>query len=187
MAGLPHFRNSASAVNHWEPVFKSMFEVTLFPPSGGHPLLIEQVKTVGGLGDLNPSVAIAEQNYKQATRSYAANPEKTTLDLTITFELNLDDANENFVYTTMRKWWDLRWNPLTGTSAMKRQYVGSGVIVQYNRDGSIYRRIDLQEMIPMGQLQDGLGDLDYKSNDCAVLTAQFRCDCWDEQTIGLAR
>jgi hypothetical protein len=163
-----------------------MFELTLFVPTGGagSVLLLEHVKSIGGLDDLNPSVSLTEQKYKQATRSYAGLPEKTTLDLTVVFSMNLNYDNENYIYTTLRRWTNKIWDPLTGASGMKRDYVGSGIIVQYNRDGSIYRKIVLQDTFPTGQLQVG-GDLAYDNYEAAEATIQLRSDCWDEQLIGL--
>ena len=186
MAGLPHYRNSQAAVNHWEPVYQSMFELTLFVPTGGASsiLLLEHVKSISGLDDLNPSVSLTEQKYKQATRSYAGLPEKTTLDLSVVFTMNLDFNNENYIYTTLRRWTNKIWDPLTGASGMKRDYVGSGIIVQYNRDGSIYRKIVLQDTFPTGQLSVG-GELSYDNYEAAEATLNLRSDCWDEQLIGL--
>lgn len=185
MSNLPHYRNSQAAVNHWEPVYKALFEMTIFPPTGGDQLLLlEHVKSISGLDGLNPSVSTTEQKYKQATRSYAGFPEKTTLDLQVTFTMNLNDNNENYIYTTLRKWCNKIWDPLTGMSGMKKQYCGSAVIVQYNRDGSIYRKIVCKDMFPTGQLQVG-GDLDYGNAEAVDAQLSFRCDYWDEQLIGL--
>lgn len=185
MAGLPHYRNSQAAVNHWEPVYNALFEVTIFPPTGGdQTLLLEHVKSVSGLDGLNPSVTTTEQKYKQATRSYAGFPEKTTLDLGITFTMNLDDNNENYIYTTLRRWCNKIWNPLTGESGMKRDYCGSMIIVQFNRDGSIYRKIICKDAFPIGQLNVG-GDLAYDNVEAAECSLTFRVDYWDEQLIGL--
>ena len=182
---LPHYSNSVPSTRHWEPVYKALFEATIFPPTGGdQALLLEHVKQISGLDGLNPSVTTTEQKFKQATRSYAGFPDKTTLDLQMTFTMNLNDSNENYIYTTLRKWCNVIWNPLNGMSGMKRQYVGSMIIVQYNRDGSIYRKIICKDVFPTGQLQVG-NDLDYSATDATEAQLTFRCDYWDEQLIGL--
>lgn len=182
---LPHYNNFIANTAHYEPVYNALFEVTLFPPTGAdQALMMGQIKSISGLDDLNPSVNTVEQKYKQATRSYAGFPEKTTLDLSITFAMNLDDAHENYVYTTLRKWCNMVWNPLTGASGLKSQYVGSMIIVQYHRDGSIYRKIVCKDVFPTGQLQVG-NDLAYDNNEAAEATLTLRCDVWDEQVIGL--
>lgn len=184
MAGLPHYRNSQAAINHWEPVYNAMFELTLFSPTELSPILIEHVKSISGLDDLNPSVTTTEQKYKQATRSYAGFPEKTTLDLTVVFTMNLDDSNENYVYTSLRRWRNKIWDPLTGASGMKKDYCGSGVIVQFNRDGSVYRKIILKDVFPTGNLT-GMGELSYENSEAAEITLNLRSDYWDEQLIGI--
>jgi len=184
---LPHYSNSVPSTQHWEPVYRALFEMTVFPPASvqiDHALLLEHVKSISGLDGLNPSVSTTEQKFKQATRSYAGFPDKTTLDLQVTWTMNLNDSNENYIYTTLRRWCNKIWDPLTGMSGMKSQYVGSAIIVQYNRDGSIYRKIVCKDMFPTGQLQVG-NDLDYGNNEASEAQLTFRCDYWDEQLVGL--
>lgn len=182
---LPHYSNSVPSTQHYEPVYKALFEMTIFPPvQADQALLLEHVKTITGLDSLNPSVTTTEQKFKQATRSYAGFPDKTVLDLNVTWTMNLNNSNENYVYTTLRRWCNKIWDPLTGMSGMKRDYVGSAIIVQYNRDGSIYRKIICKDMFPTGQLQVG-NELDYSATDATEATLQFRCDYWDEQLVGL--
>lgn len=183
---LPHFRNSVPSVKKWEPVYPALFELTLIPPfQADTALLLEHVVSVGGLDGLNPSVQVAEQKFKQATRSYATFADKTTLDLSVTFSMNINDANENYIYTTLRKWCNLTWNPLTGTMGLKVDYCGSGTLVQYNRDGSIYRKITLEQCFPINQLQVG-GDFGYdKTTEVSQAQITFRTDVWDEQLVGL--
>ena len=188
---LSHFKNSASAINKWEVVNPSLFEVTILPPtfpSGGDDmssLMLEHVRSVSGLDGINPSVGMAIQKFKYAERVYAGGPESTHLELSVTFSLNLNDANENYIYTTLRKWTDMIYNPANGAMGLKKQYCGSMIIVEYNRDGSIWRKITCQNCFPNGQLS-GLGDLSYDDpNTASEITMNFICDYWDEQSIGL--
>ena len=188
---LSHFKNSYAAVNKLEVVNPSLFEVTVLPPtfpSGGDDmsaLMLEHVRSVSGLDGVNPSVGMAIQKFKYAERVYAGGPESTHLELSITFSLNLNDANENYIYTTLRKWTDMIYNPANGAMGLKKQYCGSMIIVEYNRDGSIWRKITCQNCFPNGQLS-GLGDLSYDDpNTASEITMNFICDYWDEQSIGL--
>ena len=184
---LPHYSNSIASTQHYEPVYKALFEVTIFPPAAinfDQALLLQHVKSIGGLDGLNPAVTTTEQKFKQATRSYAGFPEKTTLDLAMVFTMNLNHSNENYIYTALRRWCNIIWNPLNGASGMKKDYVGSMIIVQFNRDGSIYRKIICKDAFPMGQLQVG-DTLDYSDSEAAEAQLSFRCDYWDEQIVGI--
>lgn len=189
---LSHYKNSHAAVNKWEVVNPSLFEVTIIPPAPASnqddmtsTLLLEHVRSIGGLDGLNPSIGTAVQKFKQAERHYAGGPESTHLELSLVFSLNLNDSNENYIYTTIRKWNDLIYNPANGASGLKKEYAGSMVIVEYNRDGSIWRKIVCADVFPTGQMT-GMGERNYDNvNDANELTVNFMCDVWDEKTVGL--
>ena len=59
------------------------------------------------------------------------------------------------------------------------------VIVEYNRDGSIWRKITAINVFPTGQIT-GMGDRNIGSgNEANELSVTFNADCWDDQTVGL--
>ena len=188
---LSHFKNSHAAVNKWEVVNPAMFEVTLLPPTlDGQQddktaqLLLEHVRSISGLDGLNPAMGIVIQKYKQAERVYLGVPEQTHLELQMTFSLNLNDSNENYIYTTLRKWYNKAFNPATGQYGLKKEYCGSMVIVEYNRDGSIWRKVTCVNVIP-GQ-PTGMNDDSYDSgNEAKELSITFNCDGWVDETVGL--
>lgn len=188
---LSHYKSAQASVNRWEPVNSSLFEVTILPPAfptGGDDmsaLMLEHVRSISGLDGLNPSVGLITQKFKYAERNYAGGPDTTHLELGITFSLNLNDANENYIYTTLRKWCDMIYNPANGAMGVKKQYCGQMVIVQYNRDGSIWRKITCSVCFPNGQMT-GMGDLSYDDPNAAQeLQITFISDLWNEETIGL--
>ena len=181
---LPHYNNSRASVQKFEPIYPNLFEVTLFTPLGDDTgLILEHVKSIGGLNGLNPEVGTVGQKYKFADRSYASMPEQTFIDVTINFTLNLNDANENYIYNTMRNWYKLIYDPMTGEMGLKRDYVGSAIIVQYNRAGDIFRKITLKDIFPTGNPQ-WLDELAYETNDPAELSMVYRCDHWVEENTG---
>lgn len=190
---LSHYRNSVPSVGHFEVVNPSLFEVTILPPiqdengetAGDSALMLEHVRTIDGLDGLNPSIGVAVQKFKQAERHYAGGPDSTHLELTITFSLNLNTSHENYIYTTIRKWTNLIFNPATGASGLKANYIGSMVIVEYDRDGSIWRKITCHDVFPTGQIT-GMGNRSYDDpNTANELTVTFMVDYWDEEVIGL--
>ena len=183
---LPHYRNSKSSMSSYEVVYLNQFEVVLTPPAGidpgtgnnGQNLLLEQVKKVSGL-ELDKNPGVVEQHYKFAKRRYAgAKPETTTLDITIDFEVNLNEANSMFTFKTMRQWSDLVYNPMTGAMGLKKDYTGSGIITIFNKAGDIFRRVRLPVMWPMSAIN--AMELDYQSTEIYSLSVTFAADFYED-------
>jgi len=183
---LPHYTQSRASSQRYEPVQPNLFEVTVFSPLGDDTgLILEQVKTIGGLNNLNPAVDAIGQKYKFADRSFASMPGQTFMDLTVNFSLNLNEANENYIYNTFRNWYKLIYDPLTGEMGLKKDYVGSMIIVQYNRAGDIFRKITCKDVFPTGQ-PDFVDELSYETPDAVDLTMTYRCNQWVEENVGAA-
>jgi len=183
---LPHYTQSRASSQRYEPVQPNLFEVTVFSPLGDDTgLILEQVKTIGGLNNLNPAVDAIGQKYKFADRSFASMPGQTFMDLTVNFSLNLNEANENYIYNTFRNWYKIIYDPLTGEMGLKKDYVGSMIIVQYNRAGDIFRKITCKDVFPTGQ-PDFVDELSYETPEAVDLTMTYRCDHWVEENVGAA-
>lgn len=182
MAGLPHYKNSKAGKFKYEPIYKNLFEVTILPPAGvsNAELLLEHVNNIEGLDDILPSAEAVTQKYKFTTRSYAGIPEKTSIDVTIEFSLNLNEANELYIYKTLRQWYAIIYEPLTGAMGIKKDYTGEIIIVEFNRAGDIFRKITLFDVFITGNLS-GLGASDYSDSSVKTLKATFRCDSWNEE------
>ena len=189
MAGLSHYKNSKAGMKNFEPVFLNQFEITLIPPSGidagtgnnGQNLLLEHVKKVSGL-EIDKNPATVEQYYKFAKRRYAgARPETTTIDVTIDFEVNLNDANSMYTFKTLRQWSDLIYNPNTGGMGLKKDYVGSGLITIFNKAGDIHRKVRLPVMWPITAINPM--ELDYQSTDIWILSLTFAADYWEDSFV----
>jgi hypothetical protein len=189
MAGLPHWTQSTAARNLYEPVYLNQFEVLITPPSAivesntqfqGEFVLTQQVKSISGLAvDLQPSAPV-EQFYKFATRRYAGGePSTSDMDLTIEFEVNLNDSNSMTVYKILRQWSDLIYNPLTGAMGLKRDYVGGILVSIFNKQGDVFRRI----RIPVCFISEAINpmELDYdQGNNIYSLSVQWKCDYWED-------
>jgi hypothetical protein len=181
MAGLPHYNNSKAATKLYEPVQGNLYEVTIIPPNGiDGSLLLEHVNTVGGLVAANPSIDPVEQKYKFATRSYAGMPAATSMDVAVNFSLNLNDANQNYVYKTLREWYKKIYDPATGAMGLKKDYVGTMIIVMYDRQGNIHRKLTLLDCFPMGN-PGAMDAFDYTAADPIALDMTWRCDNWIEE------
>lgn len=188
MAGLPHFTNSKSSINLYEPVFLNQFEVIVSAPAGialagtrfnGEPLITQQVKSISGLAvDITPQTQTS-QFYKFAERRYAGTPERTDIEFTMDFEVNLDDTNSMVIYKIFRQWSDLIYNPLTGAMGLKRDYTGTIVVSIFNKQGDVFRRITLNNCFLTAALPPMA--LDY-GNGTALYTIQttWKADYWND-------
>jgi hypothetical protein len=179
---LPHYSQDQTSRNgrQFEPVQANLFEVTVLPPAGvaDAPLMLQHVNSISGL-ELYKEVAAVEQKYKFSTRSYAGMPDSTTVDATINFSLNLNDANQAYLYKSLRQWYNNQYDPQTGAMGLKKDYVGTLVIVQFNRAGDIYRTVTLEDCF----ITSGLAfttELSYETTDPQQLEVTFRCDTWKE-------
>lgn len=180
---LPHTRNSEAGVNMYEPVVASQFMVYLIPPAGvnGGQILTQHAKNVTGMFVENGGEGVTEQQYQMATRSYDSNEKTTTYDIGITFTLNLNDANQNYVWDTLVAWSRKRWNPLTGERGLKKDYVGTITAEKYRRDGAIFWRRTAHQAFPKNNL--GPLDGDYSSHDAQEVEVQFRADWVTDETV----
>lgn len=177
----PHYTQSKVSVSKYEPVYNNLFEVTLLTPlNSDSALILEHVKNIGGLQGVNPSIEAVGQKFKFADRSFAGMPSQTYVDLNINFTLNLNTSNEMYLYKQLRDWYSIMYNPATGEMGLKVEYVGSLIVVQYNRRGDIFRKVTFKDVFPTGQLET-LDSLDYESGDLAELAITLRSDHWVEE------
>jgi|TARA_R110000803_G_scaffold8697_5_gene27996 hypothetical protein len=180
---LPHYSQDQTSRKgrNFEPVQQSLFEVTILPPAGvnGASMLIQQVNSISGLV-LNKEIGTQEQKFKFVTRSFASQPDTTTLDVAINFSLNLNEANEAYVYKTLKDWYKLIYNPATGEMGLKKDYVGTIIVTQFNRAGDIFRKVTLEDCF----LSSGLPFLeggDYSDAAPQEMEVTWRCDNFKEE------
>lgn len=173
---LPHTRKSQAGSGMYEPVIPSQFHVFLVPPSGviDAPILTEHVKNIDGLFIEKGGESTIEQKFQTATRSYDSNEKETVYDIEITFTLNLNDANQNYVYETLKAWSRKRYNPMTGERGLKKDYVGSLVGIKYNRDGSIFWERTAHQAFVASNLPDLPGN--YGEHEGQEIVVKFRAD-----------
>ena len=183
MAGLPHYQNSLFGINKYEPVYLNQFEVLITPPGPvlGGQILVQQVTSLTGL-EVDKTPAPIQQRYKFAVRNYAgAKPEQTIFDLSLSFTVNLNDANSMYVFKTLRQWTDLIYNPLTGAMGVKTDYTGTMVISIFNKQGDVFRRITCKDCFPTTPLT--VMELDYQAIDIYNVTMTWAVDYWDDQFL----
>jgi hypothetical protein len=189
MAGLPHFNNSKAARNNYEPVFLNQFEVLINPPAAiteanvtfnGEGILTQQVKNISALQiDLQPNAPVT-QFYKFAERRYSGGePSTSDVQFNVSFEVNLNENNSMTVYKILRQWSDLIYNPLTGAMGLKRDYVGSMIISIFNKQGDVFRRVNLNNCFPVEAI-NSMG-LSYDAGDSIyTLETTWKSDYWQD-------
>lgn len=187
---LPHIKNVKAGINRWDPVYQSIFLVAFtVPPSmqGEYNqeelnILSQQVKSITGLDNLNNSVKMYTQKYLGVDRAFF-NPaiDNTGIDYTITFNLNIRDRNDVYVFKLFKEWINLIYNLATGVVALIGQAYGKMTILEANRDGTIWRQVVLKNVVVTDV--KGMESLDYESQDVRTLNVSFHADYWDE-TIG---
>jgi hypothetical protein len=186
--GLPHYRSSKASMKNEEPIYGNLFEVKLILPSAiraGSDVILEHVTKIEGL-DMDKGLETETQAYKFAKRTYLkSGPEDTTTkEIKIGFNLNLNDANEFYVYKILRNWWRLAYNPLTGEQGLKKDYSGDAAIIvtNYNRKGDIFWQRTFHAIIPLGTLPEIKGD--YESGEIIKdFEVGFSSDWWEENIV----
>lgn len=188
--GLSHFRNSRAAVEPFEPVYLNLFTVQIQLPDaiGSTPentnLLLENVQKISGLVSHKFPTSLATQYYKWAIRRYAgAKPENTFMDLVLSFEVNIDKTQSAYVLKTLRKWCDLVYDPLTGRTGIKADYVAPWMLVtMYDRAARPFWQWKMYQVFPMTALP--APELDYQSETIyKIENFGICCDFWDETIV----
>lgn len=191
MPKLQHFRNSKVARNLYEPIYQNLFEVIITPPtiiendpewgSVNRELILEQVTNINGL-DVDKIPGLVTQKFKGTERKFiGVVPDSTTVNITMTFEMNLNDNNQNFVYNALRKWSDLCYDPLTGAQTLKKDYtskVGMS-ITAFNKEASVHRKWEIKNIFPSVPIPQF--DFAYDQNNPLQLTISFHGDYFGNQ------
>ncbi len=143
---LPFFSSVLSANQLFEPVYKSLFEITFDLPTilGASTqdvqYLLENARNISL--PLTPDIEVKVQRFKFSTRAYVSLPTETHVaDLSITFNYNENNLNAVYVWNTLKKWYDLVWNSQTGETHIKKEIVGNIIVNQHNKKGQIIRRV----------------------------------------------
>jgi len=189
MAGLSHFNNSKAGRNNFEPIFLNQFQVLITPPApvsvgntnfNGESILTQQVKSMNALQvDIQPTGPVT-QYYKFAERRYAGGePSTSDVQFNMSFEVNLNSENSMSVYKILRQWSDLIYNPLTGAMGLKRDYVGNMVVSIFNKEGDVFRRINLNNCFPIEPIT--AMNLSYDTGDVLyIIDTTWKSDHWND-------
>jgi hypothetical protein len=203
LSHFSHYQNSTAATKMWEVVSPALFEVwfrfpdimsqytkhTFVGEKDSVTYLFEHVRSISGLDGLTPTVGNVVQKFKFAERHYAAaGPDKTSLELTVTFTLNLNDSHQNYIYNMLRAWYNLIYNPQNGRMLTKKQYAENSYmdIYEFDRDGAIWRHVKCFNFFPSTP-PTGLNEDNYDSvSDAKTVSMTFIVDDWTEEITGMS-
>jgi hypothetical protein len=148
-------------------------------------MLAEHVKDVSGLPEMLPT-GVVEQQYLWVKRSFSMPvPESPVADLTIDFEINLNNRNTMYVYEMLRKWAELSFKPDTNMHGTRRDYMGEMTVIVHNKMRRAYRTFNFKAVFltnPFNSME-----LAYLSDEIYVLSVTFRTDGWTEKRNKLSR
>lgn len=189
MGLLPHYKNSKAGMEQFEPVYMNLFQVSLIPPPGvtiwDKELIIENVIKVTGMATDKLPETIIQQTFKGHKRSYAGSLVGAThVDVTIEFEVNVNNDNSMYVYKALRRWSDLVYDPLTGAMTPKLSYASKQSLLTvhlYKKNGDIIRTWIYPSVFPSQALAEM--PLDYGSQTNYKATMKFRADYWEDISL----
>lgn len=172
--GLPHFTQISNVGSPGGPgtlpdevVYLNLFEVTFILPvilqaQGRDPILLLENATKISLGNLtNFDINNVQQRFKYSTREFLTTPTKTSGELTIPFQVNVNQQGSMETWATMKSWYDLVFNSQNGALHYKSDLIGTIIVNQHDKKGVVLRRVTFQNC----QLKTLTGwDLDWSSN-----------------------
>lgn len=185
---LPHIKNSQAGINLWDPVHKSMFEVTFTIPEAlrnefakDEAILTQHVLNISGLDALYRAPETDVQKFMGTDRSYIKpTVGETRATLEVEFSLNLRNGTDNYIMKLFRAWAALGYDIKTGKRSLKKDYCAQWLKVSVaNREGDIYQEIVFKDVMMNGPLEFD-GGLDYTADDALNLKVKFASDWWDE-------
>lgn len=172
--GLPHFTQISNVGSPGGPgtlpdevVYLNLFEVTFILPvilqaQGRDPILLLENATKISLGNLtNFNITNVKQRFKYSTREFLTTPTETSGELTIPFQVNVNQQGSMETWATMKSWYDLVFNSQNGALHYKSDLIGTIIVNQHDKKGVVLRRVTFQNC----QLKTLTGwDLDWSSN-----------------------
>lgn len=187
----PHLLNTQVGQDRWDPMHSSMFAVIFTVPfvlrgeydSEEMRILGQQVYSVDGLDNINKTVGLYTMKYLGTDVAFFdPKVQNTSIDFTITFNLNIRRGNDAYVYKVFKEWFSLMYDLPTGVRAIKDMVCAENMtILEANRDGTVWRQIIFHNVFCTGI--SGMNTLDYTNSDPRQLTITFHADYWDE-TVG---
>ena len=177
-----------------EVVYTNLFEITFVLPviltaQSRTPLLLLENATKIDLSNLTSfEIGTKEQRFKYSTRQFQTTPAKTSGEITIPFQVNVNQAGSMEVWNTLKAWYDLVFNSQNGTLHYKSDLIGTIMVNQHDKKGVVLRRVTFQN-VQISKL--GGWTLDWASNEIvqsvdATFLYDYFVDEYIDQGFGLS-
>ena len=178
----------------YEVVYTNLFEITFVLPviltaQSRTPLLLLENATKIDLSNLTSfEIGTKEQRFKYSTRQFQTTPAKTSGEITIPFQVNVNQAGSMEVWNTLKAWYDLVFNSQNGTLHYKSDLIGTIMVNQHDKKGVVLRRVTFQN-VQISKL--GGWALDWASNEIvqsvdATFLYDYFVDEYIDQGFGLS-
>ena len=194
---LPHYTRLANVGSPGGPggpntypdevVYTNLFEITFILPvildlQGRDKILLLQNATKIDLSNLTQfDIATKEQRFKYSTRQFQTTPTKTSGEITIPFQVNVNGTGNMETWTTLKAWYDLLFNSQNGSLHYKSDLIGTIIVNQHDKKGFVLRRVTFQNC-QMSKLTGWA--LDWSQNDIVQqVEATFLYDYFVDEYI----
>lgn len=192
--GLPHFTQISNVGSPGGPgslpdevVYLNLFEISFILPvilvaQGRDPvLLLENATKVSMNLTEFEGVGTKQQRFKYSTREFVTTPTKTSGQISIPFQVNVNQAGSMETWNTLKAWYDLVFNSQNGALHYKSDIIGTIIVQQHDKKGVILRRVQFVNC-QITKLQGY--ELDWSSNNIIDnVTADFTYDYFVDEYI----
>jgi hypothetical protein len=171
---LPHFTQLQGVGSPGGPgtlpdevVYLNLFEITFILPvilqaQGRDPILLLQNATKIDLNLTEFDITSKQQRFKYSTREFLSTPTKTSGEIVIPIQVNVNQQGSMENWNTMKAWYDLAFNSQNGALHYKSDLIGTIIVNQHDKKGVVLRRVTFQNC----QLYKLTGfSLDWSSNN----------------------
>jgi hypothetical protein len=169
-------------------VYKNLFEITFVLPTilqaqGRDPVLLLQQATSVSLAALTPEIATSKQRFKYSERAFLnAGPAATTADVSIKFNVNVNNQGSMETWNALKAWYDLAWNSQNGYLHYKADTIGTIIVNQHDKKGLVLRRVTFQNC-QLQSLSD-FGSLAWaQGGDIDDVSVKWISDYWVDEYI----
>ena len=190
---LPHYTQISNVASPGGPgtlpdevVYTNLFEITFILPvilqaQKRDPLLLLENATKISMNLTEFGVAEKVQRFKYSTRAFYATPDKTHGNLSIPFQVNVNNNGSMETWNTLKAWYDLMFNSQNGSLHYKSDLIGTIIVNQHDKKGVVLRRVTFQNC----QLFKLAGyELDWSSNGIIEnVAADFSYDYFIDEYI----
>ena len=153
---LPHFTQLQGVGSPGGPgtlpdevVYLNLFEITFILPvilqaQGRDPILLLQNATKIDLNLTEFDITSKQQRFKYSTREFLSTPTKTSGEITIPIQVNVNQQGSMENWNTMKAWYDLAFNSQNGALHYKSDLIGTIIVNQHDKKGVVLRRVTFQ-------------------------------------------